>query len=91
MAEASIESFISKRHSERVRDEGERPHEVLYADSVRRHEERERRQQLWEKLRYHEHMIRSHTATSEAIVGNHREELQWCEAMLGLNGHRESA
>jgi hypothetical protein len=61
--------------------------EELYADSVRAHAEKRRRQRLWDKLRHHERMIRVHTTTSEVIVGRHRLEVERCEALLGLNGN----
>jgi hypothetical protein len=64
-----------------------RPAEELYAESVRRHNEKRARQRLWDLLRYHERMIHAHTATSEVIVGRHRLEIERCEALLGLNGH----
>ena len=69
----------------------ETPAEELYAEGCRYHAERERRRELWDKLRYHEQMVRSHTANFEAIVGRHRLEVAWCEAVLGIDEHGEES
>ena len=60
--EGEIDVFISRRHEKRIRDEGERAAQEMYEESCRRHSERERLELLWERLRYHHAMIRSHTA-----------------------------
>ncbi len=65
--------------------EAERDEEALWMASVRRYHERERAQTLWEKLRYHEAMMRRHTSTYEFIVGRHRLEVERCEALLGIS------
>lgn len=53
--------------------------------SVEAYNQRSRQGMLWEKLRYHESMIRAHTTTHEAIIARHRTALQQCEALLGIN------
>ena len=40
--ETELDSFISRRHERRVATEGERDEEVLWAESARRHRERQR-------------------------------------------------
>jgi hypothetical protein len=79
----------------------EREREELYMQSVRQSpsapsfagqkqsHERQRQQAWWERLRYHERMIRVHTATSEVIIARHEEDAARCRHALGLeeNGH----
>ena len=103
--EALNDAFIAQRDRQRRREEGERPEHEAYAESVRRYEERQVRREWWEKLRYHESMIRSHTANFEAITDKHRREVARCEEMLGIaelgelsrnghhteNGHKKGA
>jgi hypothetical protein len=84
--EHELEAFIRHRDRQRRQSEGQRPEEEMYAESVRRYNERERRQRAWEKLRHHESMIRSHTANFEAIVGRHHLEVARCEELFGIGG-----
>lgn len=84
MVESELDRLITKRHDQRVKDDGERPAEELYMESVRRHEELERRERLWQLLRFHQGMARSHTANLEALVNRHRLEVERCEALLGI-------
>jgi len=53
IVEAEIDAFINRRDKQRRKEE-ERPAEEIYADSVRRHHERQQLQRAWEWLRYHE-------------------------------------
>jgi hypothetical protein len=52
--EAELDSFISRRHNQRVADEGERTEEALWAESERRHQEK-RRQMA--RLEWHAHHV----------------------------------
>jgi hypothetical protein len=97
MVEGGIDAFIAKRDEQRRKEEG-RPAEELYADSCRRHQERQQLQRWWEALRYHERMVRAHTATLEALIANHRKEAERYAALLGVesidetikvNGHKK--
>jgi hypothetical protein len=58
-------------------------------ETVRRYHEKEREAVRWEKLRYHEQMVRAHTATLEAIVARHRTEVARCEALLGIDSEAQ--
>jgi hypothetical protein len=87
--ESELDSFIEGRDRERCKTDGERPAEALYVESTRQHHERKRRQELWEKLRHHDRMIRAHTATFEAIIGGYRLEVAWCEELLGIGPEQE--
>jgi hypothetical protein len=98
--EGELDAFIAKRDRERRREEGERPQEELYAESTRRYHERQVLQGWWEWLRYHERMIRAHTATYEAIISRHRKEAERYAELLGVemldettkrNGHKKGA
>jgi hypothetical protein len=92
MVEKELDAMIRRRHDHRVKDEGERLEEALWRESVERYNTRQKQEKLWEELRYHDRMIRAHTANFEAIIGTHAAELARCEELLGLNGHhKESA
>ncbi len=69
-------------------------------ESTRRHHEREQRRRWWEWLRFHEQMVRAHTANLERLVGRHRLETERYAALLGVealdettkrNGHKKGA
>ncbi len=92
MVEGELDTLIRRRDAERRKTEGERREEEMYAESVRRFNERQRQQAWWERLRYHERMIRVHTTTSEVIIARHEEDAARCRHALGLieeNGHKE--
>ena len=98
--EAELDAFIARRDKKRRKEEGERAREELYADSVRTYHENRQLQAWWEVLRYHERMIRAHTANLEALVSRHRSEAQRYADILGVelidettkvNGHKRGA
>ncbi len=60
--------------------------EASYAASVRRHREAERREHLWQRLRFHERMLANHTRTFQEILDRHQAGRERCEAMLGIGG-----
>jgi hypothetical protein len=100
VAEASLDALIRRRHDQRAQSEGERAREELYAESTRRHHEKLQQQRWWEWLRFHEGQIRRHTATLEALIGDHRKEAERYAALLGVepidettkvNGHKRGA
>ena len=91
VAEAQIDAFISRRADTRRQAEGERDEEALCMASVRRYQDRQRTRTLWDRLRYHEAMLRAHASTYEHIVRRHRLEVERCEAMLGINEKGDAA
>jgi hypothetical protein len=83
-AEAQLERFITQRHEKRVASEGERLEEDLWMETVKVYNEREREVILWERLRYHEALIQSHSSTFELLIGRHRGEVERLERLLGI-------
>jgi hypothetical protein len=83
--ESETDVFIARRHAKRVKEEGERPKEVAWAESVRRYERHEEKVRLWERKRYHEAMIRAHEANFAAVLSGHRRELVHVNARLGIS------
>jgi hypothetical protein len=60
-------------------------------ETVQAYNERERESMLWERLRYHEAMIRAHTANHEAIIARHRSASVRCEQLLGISETKGAA
>jgi hypothetical protein len=54
-------------------------------ETVRRYHEKERVSLLWERLRYHEALIQSHSSTFELLIGRHKGEVERLEGLLGIN------
>src|SRR5215210_2095770 len=82
-AEAQLDSFISRRHEQRAKDEGERRAEEMWAESVRRHEAqmREENRLLW--LGYHKAAAERARRNLEALVARHEAAATMLEAELG--------
>ena len=55
-AAAQLERFITQRHEKRKQTEGERLEEELYAESVRRFQERARAERRTRWIDYHRHL-----------------------------------
>ncbi len=96
IVEAELDSFVARRDQQRRRDEGERPAEEIWAESIRRHHARQQRELAWEWLRYHVARQRAHRKTFALLDAHHEAEIQRYSEMLGLdgpepNGHKESA
>jgi hypothetical protein len=53
-------------------------------ETVKAYNERERQGVLWERLRYHEALIQSHSSTFELLIGRHRDEVERLERLLGI-------
>ena len=84
-AESHLDALITKRHDQRVRDEGERPAEEAWAESCRVYEAKRRAERLFEWVSYHEEAAERALANGEAIAARHRAQI---EALLGdQNGH----
>jgi hypothetical protein len=58
--------------------------EESYMASVRVYREKERREHLWQRLRFHELQIQNHTATFMEILERHKAGRERCEEMLGI-------
>jgi hypothetical protein len=84
VADAFNESFTQKRHDQRVKTEGKRPKEMAWKEPSRERAEERRQERLWERLHWHEQMIRAHDATHQAIVARHRGEVERLERELGI-------
>jgi hypothetical protein len=54
-------------------------------ETVKAYDARQRRGLLWEKLRYHEALIQSHSSTFALLIGRHRSEVERLEGLLGIN------
>jgi hypothetical protein len=54
-------------------------------ETVKAYNERERQGVLWERLRYHEALIQSHSSTFELLIGRHRSEVERLERLLGIS------
>lgn len=80
VAEHQIDAFISRR----ARDNPDRDREEMYMESVRRYNATRREQALWERLRHHEAMARSHTVTLAGLIEGHEQEASRCRVALGL-------
>ncbi len=84
-AEAELNRFIDRRAEKNGQD---RPEEVMYAESVRRYHSRRRDERLWERLRYHERMLKNHAAAFTEILERHKAGVSRCEEMLGIGESR---
>jgi hypothetical protein len=82
---------VERRHDQRAKSEGERREEQLWMETVRRYHEKERTSLLWERLRYHEALIQSHSSTFELLIGRHRNEVERLERLLGISDTKGEA
>jgi hypothetical protein len=53
-------------------------------ETVKAYNARERQGILWERLRYHEALVRAHSTTFELLIGRHRSEVERLERLLGI-------
>jgi hypothetical protein len=90
-AEAELTRFVERRHDQRAKTEGERREEELWVQTVKRYHEREQRGLLWERLRYHESMIRAASKNAEVVMERHRAEAERCEQLLGISETKGAA
>ena len=83
-----IDALITKRHDQRVRDEGERRTEEAWAESCRAYEAKRQAELVFAWVSYHEEAACRALANGEAIAARHRAQI---EALLGngeeRNGH----
>jgi hypothetical protein len=75
-AESQLERFISQRHEKRIASEGERQEEVLWMETVKAYNERERRQIRAEWYGWHCDQAQRHRRTLAALIAHHEGEAQ---------------
>lgn len=85
-AATDIYRLIERRSS---RDPDPDELEPSYMESVRRYREKERREHLWQRLRFHERQIANHTATFMELLELHKAGRERCEAMLGIQASND--
>jgi hypothetical protein len=73
--EAELDNFISRRHEERIQEEGERLAEEIWAESERRYAARRREENRAAWCKYHQDQAARHRAMLEALATYHE-----CEA-----------
>jgi hypothetical protein len=79
--EKELDLLISRRHDKRVKDEGERLEEVLWAESVRRYNAR---QEADHRAAWHEYELRLYRIHS-GLAAEHLARAEKLQA----NGHHE--
>jgi hypothetical protein len=71
-AEAQLERFITQRHEKRIKSEGERAAEEMYAESVRRFQERQRQENRARWYSFHVDMSELHNR----LAAEHQEKAE---------------
>jgi len=69
--EGELANFISRRHEKRVKEEGERTAEEMWAESERRYAARRREENRAAWCRYHQDQAVRHRASLEALATYH--------------------
>ena len=83
-AESHLDALITKRHDQRVRDEGERAEHELWEESVERYNAKRQAELVFAWVEYHEEAAERALANGEAIAARHRAQI---EALLSSNGN----
>ena len=83
--EGELDSFVARRDKERRRDEGARPAEEIWAESVRRHHAQRQEALAWQWLRYHVARQRAHRHTFALLDAHHSAEIEKYERMLNID------
>jgi vacuolar-type H+-ATPase subunit E/Vma4 len=78
--EAELDRIVEKRHDQRVRDEGERTREALWAASVRRYHARQQQDHRAAWYDYEMRLYRIHSG----LASEHLARAEWLE-----NGHTD--
>jgi hypothetical protein len=86
--EAELDGFIERRAGQNDKANLE---EMMWKESTRKHNAKLRTERLWDRLGYHEAMIRAHTANFEALLRRHRVGLRLCEEALGIDSKEGEA
>ena len=72
--EAELDNFISRRDEKRIKEEGERPAEEMWAESERRYAARLREENRAAWCKYHHDQAARHRAILETLVTYHEGE-----------------
>jgi hypothetical protein len=72
--ERELDAFISRRHEQRVKTEGERQIEEAWRESVRAYEEKRRQVARLEWRAFHCGQAERHRATLRALIEHHEEQ-----------------
>ena len=72
--EGELDNFISRRHEKRIKEEGERPAEEMWAESERRHAARLREENRAAWCKYHHDQAARHRAILETLATYHEGE-----------------
>jgi hypothetical protein len=70
-AETQLETFITRRHEKRVKSEGERREEELYAESVRAFNVARDQERRAEWATFHRQQAERHRATLTDLIQHH--------------------
>jgi hypothetical protein len=70
-AEGQIETFISRRHEQRRKSEGERQAEEIYAESVRAFNAKRDQERRAEWASFHRSQAERHRATLTDLISHH--------------------
>lgn len=60
----------------------------LWNETVKRYNARQEEGLLWQRLHYHEALVRAHSATFELLIGRHKREVERLEGLLGISEPR---
>ena len=85
LATDQLDKLIERRASSDP-DPDER--EESYMESVRRYHARRRDAALWDRLRWHEQMLKAHTRTFQALLDRHQVGVRRCEELLEIGESR---
>ncbi len=83
--ESDLDRLITKRHDQRAAENGHRPSEELYMESVRRHHAQRQQQLAGAWLRHHERQLSNQRTTFALLERHHRQEIAKYERLLGLD------
>lgn len=86
-AEAELDVFIGCRHDRRVAEEGERPAEQAWVESVRRFHAEQQKALALEWLSYYQQRREGNRRMFSLIDSHHEQEIRRYERMLGLDAH----
>ena len=84
--ESELDSFVSRRDKERRRDQGERPHEAIWAESVRAHNAECQEAHWWRWRTYYIQQRRARRRTFALLDARDEAEIEKCNQMLGIAG-----
>jgi len=80
--DCEIDTFISRRHEQRVATEGERRDAESWRASVRRYNEAHHRDLCYQWIEYHQHSLTSRERTKAILDANDRQEIERYQTLL---------